>query len=76
MTFWLPMLRGAAAVCIAAVLTHGLSDAAHAQTPTIPLPSDLKVELPAADVPANVSRFVGAWAHGVWDGVLPHVLVI
>ena len=76
MTFWLPMLRGAAAVCIAAVLSHGLSDAAHAQTPTIPLPSDLKVDLPAADVPANVSRFVGAWAHGVWDGVLPHVLVI
>jgi hypothetical protein len=41
-----------------------------------PLPSDLKVDPPAADVPANVSRFAGAWAHGAWDGVLPHVLVV
>jgi dienelactone hydrolase len=76
MTFWLPMLRAAAAVCIAAVLSHGLSDAAHAQTPTIPLPSDLRVDQPAADVPVSVSRFVGAWANGAWDGVLPHVLVV
>jgi dienelactone hydrolase len=70
------MLRGAIAVCVAAGLSLGLCDAAHAQTPTIPLPADLKVELPAADVPANVARFAGAWAHGAWDGVLPHVLVV
>lgn len=76
MTFWLPMLRRAAAVCIAALLSHGLPDAAHAQTPTIPLPSDLKVDPPAVDVPASVSRFVGAWANGAWDGVLPHVLIV
>jgi hypothetical protein len=76
MPFWLVILRGVSAVCVAAVLGHGLSDAAHAQTPTIPLPSDLKVDPPAADVPANVSRFAGAWAHGDWDGVLPHVLVV
>ena len=76
MPFWLVILRGVSAVCVAVVLSHGLSDAAHAQTPTIPLPSDLKVDPPAADVPANVSRFAGAWAHGAWDGVLPHVLVV
>jgi hypothetical protein len=76
MTFWLPMLRRAAAVCIAALLSHGFSDAAHAQTPTIPLPSDLKVDPAAVDVPASVSRFVGAWANGAWDGVLPHVLIV
>jgi dienelactone hydrolase len=76
MTFWLLMLRGAGAVCVAAVLSHWFCDAAHAQTPTIPLPADLKVDLPAADVPANVARFAGAWAHGAWDGVLPHLLVV
>jgi dienelactone hydrolase len=76
MTFWLVTLRGVGAVCVAAVLSHGLSDTAHAQTPTIPLPSDLKADLPADDVPPNVARFAGAWAHGAWDGVLPHVLVV
>lgn len=65
-----------AAICVVAVLSLVLCGTAAAQTPTIPMPSDLKVNPPAADVPTNVSRFVGAWAHGVWDGVLPHVLVI
>ena len=76
MPFWLVILRRVGVVCVAAVLSHGLSAAAAAQTPTIPLPSDLRVEPPAADVPANVSRFTGAWARGAWDGVLPHVLVV
>jgi len=44
----------------------------YAQAPIVPLPSDIKIDMPAADVPANVSRFAGAWAHGAWDGVLPH----
>jgi dienelactone hydrolase len=70
------MLRGAIVVCVAAGLRLGLGDAIHAQTPTIPLPADLKVDPPAADVPANVARFAGAWAHGAWDGVLPHVLIV
>jgi dienelactone hydrolase len=64
------------AVCIAAVLSGGLAEAVWAQIPTIPLPSDLRVDPPAADVPASVSRFAGAWAQGAWDGVLPHVLVV
>lgn len=76
MAFCLVMLRGAGAMCVAAVLSHGLLDAAHAQTPTIPLPADVKVDLPTDDVLANISRFAGAWAHGAWDGVLPHVLVV
>src|SRR5262249_4472168 len=50
--------------------------AASAQSPTIPMPPDLKLNLPAANLRANVARFVGAWARGVWDGVLPHVLVV
>ncbi len=70
------LLRGAGALWIAAVLSHGLSGAAPAQTPTIPLPSDLRLDPPAAGVPANVSGFAGAWAGGDWDGVLPHVLVV
>jgi dienelactone hydrolase len=40
------------------------------------MPSDLTVNSPATDVPANIARFTGAWAHGAWDGVLPHVLVV
>jgi dienelactone hydrolase len=70
------MLRGAIAMCVVAVLSHALSGAAHGQTPPIPLPSNLKVDLPAADVPANIARFAGAWAHGAWDGMLPHVLIV
>lgn len=46
------------------------------QTPTIPLPPDLGIEPPAPDVPPTIARFAGAWAHGAWDSVLPHVLVV
>jgi dienelactone hydrolase len=70
------MRRGVAAVSAAALLVCGLSGAARAQVPTIPLPADLTVDVPAADVPTSVARFAGAWAHGAWDGVLPHVLVV
>jgi hypothetical protein len=69
-------LLRAAAVCAVGSMLLSLLGAAHAQAPTIPLPSDIKIDTPAADVPAGVSRFSGAWAHGAWDGVLPHVLVI
>lgn len=72
----LVILRGVGAACVAAVLSYGLPDAVHAQIPTIPLPSDVKVAPPPASVPANISRFAGAWARGAWDGVLPHVLVV
>jgi dienelactone hydrolase len=44
--------------------------------PTIPLPSDLALEPAAAGIPPGVARFAGAWTHGAWDGVLPHVLVV
>jgi hypothetical protein len=64
------------AMCVAVVLSLGLCGAASAQIPTIPMPPDLKVVPPAADVPTSVSRFIGAWARGAWDGVLPHVLVV
>src|SRR5882672_3777057 len=65
-----------AAMCLVAVLSLALCRTAAAQTPTIPMPSDLKVNSPAANVPANIARFIGAWARGAWDGVLPHVLVV
>ncbi len=65
------MIVAAAALGLVAV------GAALAQPPpTIPMPSDLKLDTQADDVPASVSRFAGAWAHGAWDGVLPHVLVV
>jgi len=72
-----PVVRaGAVCAIVAAVLGHVICGVARAQAPTIPLPSDLKIDTAAADVPARVSRFAGAWAHGAWDGVLPHVLVV
>ena len=76
MTFRRARLRGLGAICVWALLSHGLCGAGHAQPAFIPMPADLKVEPPAADVPATVARFAGAWAHGAWDGVLPHVLVV
>jgi dienelactone hydrolase len=71
-------VRRTMVVCALAVtvLGHTSGGAVHAHGPTIPLPSDLAIDAPAADVPATSSRFVGAWAHGAWDGVLPHVLVV
>lgn len=62
--------------CAVVAALLGLGAAASAQAPTIPLPSDLKIDSPAVDVPASAARFAGAWAHGAWDGVLPHVLVV
>ena len=68
--------RTLVALWIAAMFAHGPSVPAHAQVPTLPLPSDLEPVRPGADVPANVARFAGVWAHGAWDGVLPHALVV
>jgi hypothetical protein len=42
---------------------------------TIPLPKDLEIISPKSDVPAEVKAFSGTW-HGIWDGVLEHVLVV
>jgi dienelactone hydrolase len=46
------------------------------QIPTLPLPANLALVAPGADVPPSVARFAGAWARGAWDGVLPHALVV
>ena len=72
------MLSRAGVVCVlvVAVLGDALCGVASAQAPTVPLPSDVKIDLPAAGIPASVSQFAGAWANGAWDGVLPHVLVV
>ena len=71
-------LRRALAVCavVAAVLGLALAGAVEGQAPTIPLPSDVTVTPPAVEVPESVSRFAGVWAHGAWDGMLPHVLIV
>ena len=56
----------AAAVVLAAVML-GLGAAADAKacTRTTPLPSDTKFSAPSESVPADVSRFAGAWI-GAW----------
>jgi len=50
--------------------------AADPKIATIPMPADLALVAPGADVHATIARFAGAWAHGAWDGVLAHVLVV
>jgi hypothetical protein len=59
-----------------AVVAVGLALMGASHAPTIPLPPDLALEPPAADVPPNMARFAGAWGHGAWDSVLPHVLLV
>jgi dienelactone hydrolase len=66
------MVRAAA---LLAWLTLAAS-AAHAQAPVVPLPADVAVTPPGADVPPAVARFSGVWARGAWYGELPHVLVV
>ena len=53
-----------------------VASAALAQTPFVPLPADVSVTAPAADVPPAMARFSGVWAHGAWYGELPHVLIV
>src|SRR5207245_9760380 len=40
-----------------------------------PLPDDVKVVAPAADVPRDIAAFSGTWA-GLWAHTLDHVLVV
>jgi hypothetical protein len=41
----------------------------------VSLPDNVRVQAPAANVPANATAFSGKW-EGNWDGALPHVLVV
>ena len=47
--------------------------AVHAQ---VPLPADLHITTPAADVPSAIAAFVGAWGNGAWGGVTPVALAV
>jgi hypothetical protein len=42
---------------------------------SVALPPDTKVETPASSVPREQAAFAGKW-QGVWDGKLPHILVV
>ncbi len=41
-----------------------------------PLPDDVNIRTPAADVPEKYTGFSGRWGPGKWDGELCHVLVV
>jgi hypothetical protein len=41
----------------------------------VPLPPDVRVIPPSADIPKEFASFSGWWT-GIWDRVLPHVLVV
>ena len=49
---------------------------AHASGCTTPLPQNLEITQPGADVPADLAGFVGKWGNGKWDGKLCHTLVV
>lgn len=43
--------------------------------PSIPLPEDLSLKPPGADLAPHFARFHGIWA-GSWAGTLPHLLIV
>jgi dienelactone hydrolase len=42
----------------------------------VPLPADLHIQAPNADVPPAVAAFVGAWGNAAWAGITPAALVV
>jgi hypothetical protein len=47
-----------------------------ATPPAVPLlPSDIRIVPPEAAVPQPLAALSGKWS-GVWDGILPHILVV
>ena len=64
MTFW---------ITVTCCLLMAICGPAHAQ---VPLPSDLSVKVPAANVPQPVALFSGAWGNGAWNGTRPAALVV
>jgi pimeloyl-ACP methyl ester carboxylesterase len=44
--------------------------------PQVPLPDDIVLTPPSANVPADIAIFAGAWGGDAWGGTLPHVLVV
>jgi hypothetical protein len=52
-------------------------DPSGAATPpsVAPLPSDVRIVPPEPTMPQQLAAFSGTWS-GVWDGLLPHVLVV
>jgi hypothetical protein len=49
--------------------------AAGCASASVALPPDTKVETPASTIPREQAAFAGKW-EGIWDGKLPHVLVV
>ena len=49
---------------------------ASAESCKTPLPDDVNIRTPTADVPEKYAVFSGRWGPGKWDGELCHVLVV
>jgi dienelactone hydrolase len=54
-------------------LCLGLTTESYAQ---VPLPHDIVLTPPSADVPPDMAIFAGAWGGDAWSGTIPHVLVV
>jgi hypothetical protein len=44
--------------------------------PQVPLPTNLLIQPPGADVPAADATFSGAWGNGAWDASAPTALIV
>src|SRR5262245_44782823 len=72
-----PIPRVSAGGAIAILATALLVATAHARdcVRETPLPADVKLTAPGANVPLDLARFAGAWT-GVWDGDVCSTLLI
>ena len=58
---------------LASVMMTAVYSIASAQ---VPLPTDLSIQPPGTDVPAEDAAFSGAWGNGAWDGSTPTALIV
>lgn len=53
-----------------------VTQASAADSCETPLPDDVNIRTPTADVPEKYAKFSGLWGPGKWSGELCHVLVV
>jgi dienelactone hydrolase len=66
-------LKKFALLLLGSMLSVSLIAFAHAK---FPLPQDVRIVVPGANIPAQAAAFSGVWAGGAWDGLLPHLLIV
>ena len=60
-------------VLLLAVAPFGSASAEQCETP---LPDDIDIQAPAADVPPEQAKYSGHWGNGSWDGDFCNTLIV